>query len=145
MKCMIEECKRLAVCRGLCWACYQKAVRYVKSGRTTWDQLVSAGFAKATNRSPYSNPLGKEFEKKFPLPESDPTVQDIEKATGNKELMYGVPPEEKEQQSTIPQTPKVCLMSTPAQTTVQEPQKNTTGEKNDTNGKTTSIPPWEDF
>lgn len=46
MKCLIECCEREANSRGLCWPCYQSALRLVKSGKTTWDELVNMGFVK---------------------------------------------------------------------------------------------------
>ena len=50
MKCLIENCEREAVCRGLCWACYQLARRHVIANKGTWDQLVEDGFAKPARK-----------------------------------------------------------------------------------------------
>jgi hypothetical protein len=36
---------RLAHCRGLCEACYNRAGKAVRAGKTTWAALVAAGLA----------------------------------------------------------------------------------------------------
>jgi hypothetical protein len=38
-----REC--LAHCRGLCEACYNRAGKAVRAGKTTWAALVAAGLA----------------------------------------------------------------------------------------------------
>ena len=42
--CIIDNCKRKAVVRGVCNNCYQGMTYYVQRGRTTWDFLLRHGF-----------------------------------------------------------------------------------------------------
>lgn len=45
MKCVIPDCNRESACRGLCWPCYQAALRYIKTGKATWESLETLGYA----------------------------------------------------------------------------------------------------
>ena len=52
-KCLNPNCNRAAHCRGLCNSCYQVAFSLVKRGKTTWENLESAGKSKpAIKQSP---------------------------------------------------------------------------------------------
>jgi len=73
MKCLINDCKRDANCRGLCWPCYQMALRYIKAGKTTWSELISKGLAKDTNYMGRDNsPFTKLMKEQLPQP--DPLI-----------------------------------------------------------------------
>lgn len=42
--------KRISQARGLCASCYQHYARQIRTGKTTWQQLVNAGFAAAAEK-----------------------------------------------------------------------------------------------
>jgi hypothetical protein len=44
--CIIEGCKGVAECRGLCRSCWRSAWRKVRAGKTTWDAEERAGRAR---------------------------------------------------------------------------------------------------
>lgn len=54
--CIIPNCTRQAVCRGLCTTCYQNAKKQVCRGIITWDELISLGLLlpRKLQRSPFS-------------------------------------------------------------------------------------------
>lgn len=57
---MIDGCDREIEARGLCHSCYQVALRKVKEGVVSWENLVDMGLAlktEATKRSPFSKAL----------------------------------------------------------------------------------------
>ena len=45
LTCMVPGCGSQSLRRGLCPRCYQVVVKKVKLGKTTWDDLISAGLA----------------------------------------------------------------------------------------------------
>jgi hypothetical protein len=45
MKCLIKECEGKSISRGLCWNCYNAALRRVGSGKNSWDNFISLGLA----------------------------------------------------------------------------------------------------
>lgn len=45
-KCLNPNCKRAALTRGLCANCYQAAIRFIKTGVSTWAKLEKEGKAK---------------------------------------------------------------------------------------------------
>jgi hypothetical protein len=45
-QCLIDQCNRKVVSKGLCSSCYQTAIRYIKNGKTTWVELEKNGLAK---------------------------------------------------------------------------------------------------
>lgn len=44
-KCIVVECENKQDSRGLCSRCYASAHKYVKDGKTTWEQLAKLGLA----------------------------------------------------------------------------------------------------
>ncbi len=60
--CIIKNCQRLGVWRGLCPLCFNKAVLKVGSGETTWDELVSAGLCKAEVVDPFDDAYSKAMD-----------------------------------------------------------------------------------
>ena len=42
-KCLVPDCGRLVMTRGLCQACYSVARHLVNDGKTTWEALEVAG------------------------------------------------------------------------------------------------------
>ena len=44
-KCLNPHCEKQQFQRGLCRSCYQSARRYVKLGKTSWENLVNQGKA----------------------------------------------------------------------------------------------------
>lgn len=45
LKCLVRDCKRLTMARGLCQSCYACAKRKVDDKVVTWKQLEAAGLA----------------------------------------------------------------------------------------------------
>ena len=45
MECLIKDCKEKVQTRGLCKRHYPLAIRRIKQGITTWDELVALGMA----------------------------------------------------------------------------------------------------
>jgi hypothetical protein len=62
--CLIENCGGDAQIRGLCWNCYQNALRYVRKGKTTWKELEEAGFANPPTRQRNASLLRKALNKR---------------------------------------------------------------------------------
>jgi hypothetical protein len=44
-KCLVPDCHRHPTARGLCHICYNIALKMVKRGETTWEQLAASGKA----------------------------------------------------------------------------------------------------
>jgi len=52
MTCLIKDCARIKKgTRGLCQDHYQVAVRRVRQGKTTWDELEKYGLAEPSRRT----------------------------------------------------------------------------------------------
>lgn len=45
-KCLRPGCENLEEARGLCNSCYAAALRYVRLGKVTWEQLEKEGKSK---------------------------------------------------------------------------------------------------
>ena len=45
LHCMIPDCERKVLRRGLCAGCYSSASRRVRKGETSWDELIEWGLA----------------------------------------------------------------------------------------------------
>lgn len=50
-KCLSKNCEREASCRGLCWSCYQTAIRLVRADKYTWEQFIEMGLALKGKRT----------------------------------------------------------------------------------------------
>lgn len=44
-KCLVPECKKMALTRGLCHSCCEQARRAVREKITTWDALEKLGLS----------------------------------------------------------------------------------------------------
>lgn len=58
-KCLVKECKRMSKQRGLCTSCYLSALKLIKIGKTTDDELVNRGMINPKKEQ------GTLFEKQF--------------------------------------------------------------------------------
>lgn len=57
MECLMKGCGNVVLCRGLCQQHYLVAIRRVKQGHTSWNELIGLGLAKDTKRMKRGNTL----------------------------------------------------------------------------------------
>ena len=65
-KCLITDCDKLEISRGLCTRHYQHAQQYVRRAQVTWEELIAGGMAKDANYHQgwtRKNQFNKMFEK----------------------------------------------------------------------------------
>lgn len=43
--CLVPNCGRMRHLRGNCLKCYDRVIRLIRAGETTWEALVAAGLA----------------------------------------------------------------------------------------------------
>ncbi len=54
--CLIQDCHRKTMSRGLCQGCYQRAQKLVSKGKTTWEELINMGLANEAFRVCHRGP-----------------------------------------------------------------------------------------
>jgi len=73
-KCLVKDCDRHAVARGLCFPCYQVARTSVLLGKTTWEELQKLGLSTRVKTRRIKNAFMSAYDEKKSERESE--VQD---------------------------------------------------------------------
>jgi hypothetical protein len=82
MKCLIENCGREVVSRGLCSACYGRARTLVKSEKVTWEALEQKGLALPSKRVAGDDLFGIAVKEMLAETQQPATAPEVRKEVG---------------------------------------------------------------
>jgi hypothetical protein len=64
-ECLTLGCENQSTARGICIHCYNKLIRKIKAGKTTWAREVRAGRCKRSRTDTMPADIGRGFGPRF--------------------------------------------------------------------------------